>query len=62
MALDLMQVFGNHGLYEVPIQMRARFVAFKFMRYSNLGGVLPESGVPKSNILISRAVLTLILS
>ena len=38
--------------------MQERFVVFKLLRHSNLGGVLPESGVPSSYILISLVEFT----
>ena len=36
--------------------MQAEFVVFKLMHYSNLGGILPESGVSENDISTSLVV------
>ena len=44
--------------YWLSQQMQTHFVVFKLLGYSNLYWVLPESGVPWSDILISLVVFT----
>ena len=39
--LDVIKCF-----YWLSVQTQAQFVVFKLLRFNNLGGVLPESGVP----------------
>ena len=40
--------------------LQAGFVVFKLFRYSNISRVLPESGVPYIDVLISMVVFALL--
>ena len=56
-----MPICEHHYAFPLVITTNAGAVCcFQTLgRYSNLGGVLPESGVPSSNILISLVKFTL---
>ena len=59
MALHFLPFFEHHQAFLSVVTTNAGTVCCFQTFLSNLGRVLPESGVPKSDILISLVVFTL---